>query len=222
LVPPAIAECGLLNQNLMAGSHRDRLRARVRTAQGFSLIELLMVVAIIGVLAAIAIGITPGIIQTAKGQSGAQQVAGFLKRHRELAISRRRNIEIWFTAPNQLRSIQRAVPDPPNPLGPNTPLESMYFEGRLEYRQFAGIGDTPDAFGAAAPVILGGVPPTANPVMFTSEGSFTDVDGNPVNASIFLGIVNQRSTANAVTIIGTTAAVRTWRYLGPLPTNWVQ
>lgn len=204
----------------MAGSHRDRLRARVRTAQGFSLIELLMVVAIIGVLAAVAIGITPGIIQTAKGQASTQQLVAFLKRNRELAISRRRNIEITFTAPNIVRATQRAVPDPPNPLGPNTVLETMYFEGRLEYRQFAGVPDTPDAFGAAGPIILGGAAPNAlNPVMFTSEGSFTDVNGNPFNASVFLGVVNQKATANAVTIIGTTAAVRTWRYDG---SRWVQ
>jgi prepilin-type N-terminal cleavage/methylation domain-containing protein len=215
LTRPSDPERGLLSSTGMAGSHRARLRARVRTAQGFSLIELLMVVAIVGILAAVAIGITPGIIQTAKGQSSTQQLVGFLRRYRETAISRRRNIEIAFTAPNMVRATQRAVPDPPNPIGPNTVLETMYFEGRLEYRQFAGVPDTPDAFGGGAPIVLGG--PT--PVMFTSEGSFTDVDGNPVNVSLFLGVPNQKATANAITIIGTTAAVRTWRYDG---SRWVQ
>ena len=114
-----------------------------------------------------------------------------------------------------LTSIQRAASDPPNPLGPSTPLESTYLEGRLEFRQFAGVPDTPDAFGNAAAVVVGG----ANPVMFTSEGSFTDVDGNPINASIFLGVPNQASTANALTIIGTTATVRTFRWDG---SRWVQ
>jgi hypothetical protein len=56
-------------------------------------------------------------------------------------------------------------------------------------------------------------------VMFTSEGSFTDVDGNPINASVFLGLPNQVSTANALTIIGTTATVRTFRWDG---SRWVQ
>ena len=174
-----------------------------------------MVVAIIAVLGGIAIGVTPGVIQTAKGQAGAQQLAAFLKRHRELAISRRRNIEIAFTAPNMVRSTQRAVPDPPNPLGPSTVLETMYLEGRLEYRRFPAVADTPDAFGNGADIVLGG----ANPVMFTSEGSFTDVDGNPINASVFLGVPNQVSTANALTIIGTTATVRTFRWDG---SRWVQ
>jgi prepilin-type N-terminal cleavage/methylation domain-containing protein len=203
----------------MNGHRREGARTRLRSAQGFSLIELLMVVAIIAVMGGIAIGITSDSIRTAKGRSGAEQLASFLKRHRELAISRRRNIEIAFVMPDTVQTQQRAVPDPPNPLGPNTPLETLYLEGRVEFRQFAGVPDTPDAFGAGAPVILAGAPPTANPVMFTSEGSFTDVDGNPINASVFLGVPNQRTTANALTIIGTTAAVRMWRYDG---SRWVQ
>jgi prepilin-type N-terminal cleavage/methylation domain-containing protein len=204
---------------MTAGSHREGFRARARSAQGFTLIELLIVVAIIAIMGGIAIGITSDAIRNEKGKSGVAQLASFIKRHRELAISRRRNIEIAFTAPNMVRSTQRAVPDPPNPLGASTILETMYFEGRIEYRQFAGVPDTPDAFGSAGPIILGGAPPTVNPVMFTSEGSFTDVDGNPINVSVFLGVVNQRNTANALTIIGTTAAVRTWRYDG---SRWVQ
>jgi len=174
-----------------------------------------MVVAILAVLGGVAIGVTPSIVRVAKGQSGAQELSAFMKRHRELAISRRRNIEIAFTAPNQVRSTQRAVPDPPNPLGPSTVLETKFLEGGVQYGTFAGVPDTPDAFGNAAAIVLGG----ANPVMFTSEGSFTDADGNPINASIFLGVPNQVSTANALTIIGTTATVRTFRWDG---SRWIQ
>ena len=220
LGPPARSERGLLDDRAMVSATARRQRIRMRTAQGFSVIELLMVVAIIGVLAAVAIGITPGIIQTAKGQAGASQLSSFLKRHRELAISRRRNIEITFTVPNQVQSLQRAVPDPPLPTPAPTVLETMFLEGRLEYRRFGPIPDTPDLFGNGTDIVLAGAAPNpANPVMFTSEGQFTDADGNPVNASIFLGVVNQRQTANALTIIGTTATVRAWRYDG---SRWVQ
>lgn len=188
---------------------------RVRATHGFSVLELLMVVAIIGILASVAIGVTPGIVNTTKASSGTAQVTAFLKRTREMAISRRRNIEIRFLAPNQIQSAERAVPNPPAPTPAPTVLETMTFEGRLQYQRFAAQPDTPDAFGAAAAINLGG----ANPVMFTSEGSFADVNGDPVNATVMLGVAGDATTANAITILGTTAAVRVWRYDGG---RWVQ
>jgi prepilin-type N-terminal cleavage/methylation domain-containing protein len=216
LAAPAVSERGLLHHTGMEGRRRERLLTRARVARGFSLIELLMVVAIIAVMGGIAMGVTNNMVRTAKGKSGAQQLSSFLKRHRELAISRRRNIEIDFTAPNLVVSRQRAVPDPPNPLGPTTVLETMYLEGQIGYRKFAAVAlDTPDAFGSAAAINLGG----ANPVMFTSEGTFADVNGDPINATLLLGVLNQPSTANAVTIIGTTATLRLWRWDG---SRWVQ
>jgi prepilin-type N-terminal cleavage/methylation domain-containing protein len=217
LAAPAARERGLLDHAAMdARRPRARLFTRARAAQGFSLVELLMVVAIIAILGGIAMGVTNDVIRTAKGKSGAQQLASFLKRHRELAISRRRNIEIAFTAPNRVTSTQRAVPDPPNALGPSTVLETMFLEGQIEYRKFPVIGlDTPDAFGSPAAVNLGG----ANPVMFTSEGTFADVNGDPINATLLLGVANLPNTANAVTIIGTTATLRLWRWDGA---RWVQ
>ncbi len=215
-VTPA-AERGLLNPiGMEAGRRRERPSARVRTAQGFSLIELLMVVSIIAILGGIAMGVTNEAVRSAKGKSGAQQLASFLKRHRELAISRRRNIEIAFTLPNTVISTQRAVPNPPAPLGPSTVLETMYLEGQIGYRKFPSvILDTPDAFGSLAAVNLGG----ANPVMFTSEGTFADVNGDPINATLLLGVANLPVTANAVTIIGTTGTLRQWRWDGG---RWVQ
>jgi prepilin-type N-terminal cleavage/methylation domain-containing protein len=184
-------------------------------ARGFSLIELLLVVTIVGVLAGVAVGVTPSIIQTAKGQSGSAQLTAFLKRTREMAISRRRNIEIRFLAPNRVQSAERAVPQVGVPVPAPTVLETATFEGGVSYLRFAAQPDTPDAFGSPAAINLGG----ANPVMFTSEGSFADVNGDPVNATLLLGITGRPNTATAVTLLGTTAAVRSWRYDG---SRWVQ
>jgi prepilin-type N-terminal cleavage/methylation domain-containing protein len=184
--------------------------ARARCAQGFSLIELIVVVAMIGVLASIAIGVTPAIIDSAKGQGGAAQVSAALRRAREMAIGRRRNVRITFQGTNQVVLEQIDVPGPGT-----TPIETITLEGRVEYNLFGGVTDTPDLFGNAAAVQIGG----ALPVMFTSEGMFTDANGDPTNATIQLGIPGQVATANAVTILGATATIRQYRWDG---SRWLE
>ena len=89
-------------------------------------------------------------------------------------------------------------------------LETMRLEGGIEFRQFDGQNDTPNQFGADTPVTLGGL----EPVMFASEGMFMDVAGNPVNATIFMGIPNEPLTASAVTVLGATATIERWRWNG--------
>jgi prepilin-type N-terminal cleavage/methylation domain-containing protein len=211
LADSAGRERGLLDRMGMERLRRRRLLpGRARSAQGFSLIELLMVVAILGVLASIAIGVTPGVIRTSKGQAGVSQVQSVLRRAREISISRRRNVRVTFTAPSTLVIEQINVPGPGT-----TPIETVRFEGSIEYVRFPAIIDTPDGFGNGTAVTLGG----AAPVMFTSEGMFTDANGDPTNATIQLGVPNQISTAGAITILGTTANIRAYRWDG---SRWIE
>jgi len=207
----AVRECGLLDHaGMEVRRRRARCFARARSAQGFSLIELIIVVAMIGVLASVAIGVTPGIINTSKGQSGAAQVSSALRRAREVAISRRRNVRITFTNPNQVVLDQINVPGPGT-----TAIETVRLEGRIQYNAF-GLLDTPDRFGNVAAVQISGAP---GQPMFTSEGMFTDSNGDPANATITIGIPGQTSTANAVTILGATATIRQYRWDG---SRWIE
>jgi prepilin-type N-terminal cleavage/methylation domain-containing protein len=204
-----------------------RCGGAARSARGFTLIELLVVVALVGVLAGVAVAITPGIIRVAKGEGTTTQVTTFLIRARELAISKRRNVEIRFTEPDRLIAVEMPVPglepeegEPVVEVAPDIVAADIRFEGGLEYFQFDEIDeDTPDAFGMAAAINLGTLAEDA-PVMFTSEGSFTDINGDPINASIFLGVKDQLSTAAAITIVGATATVHQWRWNGNAWTDY--
>jgi prepilin-type N-terminal cleavage/methylation domain-containing protein len=217
LADRTVAECGLL-QHRAVGTHR------FSDARGFSVLELLMVVAIVGILAAVAVGITPDVVRAAKGESVALQLDGFLRRTREMAISRRRNIQIRFVDPSSVESVELPVPGVG---GAPIVLETVPLEGDMEYRKFDEIAvDTPDAFGSATAVTVAGVPyadfiaaPANNIAMFTSEGVFADANGFPVNATVLLGREHQPLTASAVTILGATAALRTFRWDGR---NWVR
>lgn len=189
----------------------DRSRASQRPDwrgddSGFSLLELILTVTLVATLTAIAVGVTPNIVKMAKGESGAMELDAFLKRHREMAIARRRDIEIRFIAPNIVESAERAVP----PAVGTTVIERMTFEGRIEYWRLDDMPDTPMLFGTDAAIDINGV----LPVMFSSEGAFIDVKSDPANATVSLGVKGDDQTITAVTILGTTATVQRWRWNG--------
>ena len=176
--------------------------------RGFSFLEIVVVVAIVGVLAAVGIGMSAGAVTVSRGESAAAQLDGFLKRHREIALARRRDIEIRFEPPSRVRTFIRAGMGDVN-LQPQ-PLETLTLEGGVGFRLFDDVPDTPNAFGNGVAIALGG----GEPVMFASEGMFMDVAANPVNATLSLGIENEPLSATAVTILGTTATIERWRWNG--------
>lgn len=176
-----------------------------RGRAGFTTLELLVVLAIVGVLAGMAVLIMPGAINSSKADSGLNRVASALRTAREQAISQRRNVRVVFTAPNQIVVSRVEVPS-----GATTTISTVVLEDGVRFVQFNGVPDTPDGFGNAAPTSFG----TATSIAFTSEGQFIDQRGDPVNGTVFLGRANDSTSARAVTIFGPTALVREWRWDG--------
>ena len=165
-----------------ARAARTARRSGRRSDAGFTLIELLVVVGLMGVLAAMAVMIMPGALATARADGGASRLISILRVAREQAIAQRRTVRVTFTNPNRVVVTRVEVPGPGT-----TVLSDVVLEQGMEYILFAGLPDTPDAFGRASAVSFG----LATSLAFTSEGSFVDQNGDPLNGSVFLGKPNR-------------------------------
>jgi prepilin-type N-terminal cleavage/methylation domain-containing protein len=191
----------LLGQIVSATSPRPALVVRA----GFSLIELMVVLGVIGVATAMAVLVMPSALVSAKADSGATRLQSVLRTAREQAISQRRNVRVAFNTPNQIVVSREDVPGPGT-----TVLTTILLEDGMSFRLFAGLPDTPDAFGSGSATSFG----TATTYKFTSEGSFVDQNGDAVNGTVFLGRTNEPLSARAVSLFGPTALIRQWRWNG--------
>ena len=194
-------------------------------ASGFSMIELSVVIGIILILSAMAIVQIGPALAGKRADAGMRQVVEQLRSARELAIANRRWVQVTFpvvvvggVSENQIQTTIR------NGLtagaGADQALLPVPIQRPMTFL-LLGAPDTPDAFGNANAIEFGGV--AGGPVggmMFDPTGAL--VNGatlQPINGSVFLGVVGHSETARAVSIMGTTGRIRGWSWNG---TTWFQ
>jgi prepilin-type N-terminal cleavage/methylation domain-containing protein len=193
----------------MACSKGHGFRLALHRKSGFTLIELMVVLGIVGVLAAFAVMVMPTALRSASADSDIVRVASALRSAREQAISQRRFVLVTFTDPNQVViSVFNAAGTA------TTPLNTVELAQGVTFSVFPGMPDTPDAFSATATptaaVSFGG----ARSFRFSSEGICVDLLGDTVNGTVFVGQAGDALSARAVSVFGPTALVREWRWNG--------
>jgi prepilin-type N-terminal cleavage/methylation domain-containing protein len=176
----------------------------IRAEQGFSLIEIMMVVMLTGILAAMAtfqIGsVRPGM----QGDGAMRVVMAELNTARDQALTQRRNMLVEFVGTNVLRITRQDIPTG------TTVLREVTFEGGVRYSLVSGVPDTPDAFGNGSATDFG----SATSIRFGTDGGLIDNTGAPVNGTVFLAIPSAQSSFRAVTVQGSTGRVRGYRWMG--------
>ena len=193
----------------MNQDHPQQFAALLRNQRGFSIIELLFVIAILGTVAAMAMMVSPAYSQHARAEGGVAQVIDVMRLARELAISQRRNVEIRFIGLNAVQTRRIDIGENGVQTG-TTILRTVELENGVRFRLEPGVPDTPDLFGMASATDFDLVAPW----MFTSEGTFIGGSGDVTNGTVFLSIPGQPNSVRAVTVMGTTAVVRAWRWNG--------
>jgi type II secretory pathway pseudopilin PulG len=209
------------------------MKRRMKSQSGFSLIEMLTVVFVVFILMGVAVMLTDSSQRGYKANVARDLVVTQLRMARQLATSKRRNVRVDFTPPNQIQVTVQYLPGeaPGNPIKPfflNNADQGV--TNTAQFCLFPGLPDTPMAFGNTQAINLaqpsgGG----AWGVMFTTSGALVGTsslaamnligNSNPVNASIFIGIPPKTSTARAVTVLGATGRVRSYSWNG---TQWIE
>ena len=175
---------------------------------GYSLIETMMALGIFGIVSAMAVvqigQSRPGLVG-----DGAMRVAmSQMNAAREQAITQRRSMRLNFdTVNNQVQIIREEVPGPAL-----TTLTSVPFEGGVKFVAPAsiGLGDTPDHFGAGAAVDFG----AATEIKFTPDGTMVNQVGAVLNGTVYMSLPYIKLSARAITVLGSTGRVRSYRWDG--------
>jgi type II secretory pathway pseudopilin PulG len=213
--------------------HHKVLTSRRGRQAGFSILELLITCAIAFTVMGMTILAMQPSWQQFQATAAMDQVKTVLREARETAISQRRTIAVQFVAPNVIELFQYQINYPvgggaPTQVLAATPFLTVPVENSAQFMTYTGenpitaanvIGGVADGYTGALSVpsgiyfggVVGG--PAAG-MMFQSDGTFTDGNGNSLNGTVFLGVPKLPSTARAVTILGSTGRIKAYRSVG--------
>lgn len=175
--------------------------------RGFSFIEIVVVVAIIGIMGALAVGVTMTSVSASKADSSTSALMNILELARNQSTSQRRDFQLIFTAPNQVQVVRLDLPSG------TTLIANRYLENSQTFVRFGPLPD-PDNFGHLGAIAFGSTPT----IRFTTDGTLIDSSGDVLNGTLFLGKANEVGTARAISIFGATGLIRSWKWNG---TAWV-
>jgi len=181
------------------GNHSPRRQSE----SGFSLLELLMSLLVIGIVSGMALVTIINVLPTLRADGGMQLVLTQLRQARQSSVDQRRNFAVTFVGTNRVTVVRQETG------GGTTAIADYFFPYQMITKVYSGLPDTPDNFGKANAVNFNG-----NVVVFVSDGTAVDSTGALINGTVFLGIGNNPMTARAVTVMGGTGRIRSYRYNG--------
>jgi prepilin-type N-terminal cleavage/methylation domain-containing protein len=176
-----------------------------RSERGFSILEILFAIAIMAVVTGMSVFQLGSAQPWLKGDGAMRALLGQMRTARELAIAQRRCIRVLFVNSGTVQLVREEVPGPAT-----TVVGETTFEGGVIYSLVDGLPDTPDAFGNPASIAFGAL----NTIKFSPDGTLMNQDGQVINGTVFIAIPTEVRSARALTVLGSTGRIRSYRWDG--------
>lgn len=181
----------------------------MRERAGFTLVEAVAVLAVVGVLAAVGVSYLLGSLPVLRVNAAARQLVADFRLARSLAVERNLDVLIQFHLPAAKDYTLALDTDPAPPLGDHRitaqdELVKVVHVGAL----YEGIEFTPYA--------TGGLPPDG--ITFPDDQAVFNPDGHAGTGSAYLRPTahagRTRATERRVTVVGSTGRARAYRWAG--------
>src|ERR1700682_2470594 len=221
-----------MNQNSPLQKSPRPLR---QTEQGFSMVEMGVVVSIILTVAATAVMNILPLLKKSKADAAQELVLGEMRRAHERAIDERRIYRFTLVAP---QTIQLDVGTPANVQARITGSTAAFAQAQpplvlplgIQFSAVPGIpvgaGAVPDGFGTGVTAIdldvdNGG---GQNQIFFQPDGRALDAQNRLNNGVVYIADPNQLLSSRAVSLYGSTGRVKAWSLLknGDGSVRWIQ
>lgn len=191
------------------GSANSGLACLIHSCRsGFSAIEVLIGILVASSIAGFALLNMQSILPGIRANEAMNQVLSQLRQARNMAVAQRRSIQLHFENGNRIRLVRNEWP-----LG-NTDVSTVSLSNGFQFLIHDGVPDTPDQFGNGSAVDFG----EARSLTFQNDGRLVNQSGEPVNGTVYIGLPGDPDTQRAVTILGATGRIRSYRFTG---THWV-
>ncbi len=193
---------------------RRAARTRMRSTAGFSVIEVLIVVALIMVMVSMAVVQIQPAVQEARLNSAVQTALAQMRRARSLATMNRKVYRVSFILP-QTVEIDRQDFD----AGGNiiyTPILSDDLPSDVQFVAVSGIPTdptaVPDGFGAGDNAVDFGSGSTN--IYFLPDGRASNDFSAPADGVVYIARPNDVLSSRAISVFGATGRLKPWRIDG--------
>lgn len=176
------------------------------TERGFSLLEMLVTIAIIMVVCGMAVFEVMPALRSAHMDAASALVQTQLRAARARAIGDRGEVIVTFSTAG---TISTTAPNIANFLATTVPLP-----GDVQFYIYGGLPNTPDNFAPAGRAIdfdQAGAAGNSLKIRFEPNGSAIDDAGSANNGAVYIAEANNLGSQRAITLLGATSRVRTWR-----------